>query len=542
MRVKQSRSRSQKIAPAPLPQRRRAKRRMSSGARGAPPALVQTRSPGGTKIEPAQWLAFIAIGLTSLALIALIWTLTSRAITDQTAEVRARTDQQVSSVAYVLAREVQDELHLVDQSLAIVQDDWKKDSDTVDLGGWRKQLLALTGVADDIFVANERGVIVQGTLPRSIGMGFGSAYVSYPNGSLEMYDADGTKNPEGKIPGADRIEARQFLMYIVRPLSRPRGWWIGASYRSEGIAKLFAGANLGQKGVVGLIDVKHGVLQAIVGSSAQFAEMDISGSELVQQMRKNEAGILAGDSPTDRVPRIMAYQRIPGRDMSVLVGISADTANQPLAGLAAMARGLATIGSVIVLTVAAILFWVIATTAATRQRGRTLERTELNLMNTRQELAVARARAMLTEPEVGTLLSSDSDGVARFDAAQRLRVWNPRFAELAGVPLDETSAGIPAEELLRRQANAGLFGDAAEADQEVSTRLTVLHTAGQSVVPPTQLGPAGELITMHVRGVSDGGNVIVLTGPENARFAAVPALPGEAAEAEPETADETTEW
>jgi PAS domain-containing protein len=549
MRVKQSRSRSRKITPAPLPQRRRSKRR-TTGARGAPPTLVQARSGGGTKIEPMQWFAFVAIGMTAIALIVLIWTLTSRAIADQAAEVRARTDQQVTSVAFVLAREVQNELRLVDQSLSILQDSWKKDSDSVDLGGWRKQLTALTDVADDIFIANESGVIVQGTLPQSIGMGFGSAYVTYPNGSLEMYDPDGTKNPDGKTPGADRVEARQFLMYIVRPLSRPRGWWVGASYRSEGITKLFAGASLGQNGVVGLTDTKRGALQAIVGSSAQFANMDLSESELIEQMRKNEAGVWAGVSPTDGIPRIIAYQRVAGRQMSVIVGVSVDTAIQPLAGLAAMARGLATVGSMVVLTIAAIVIWTIATTSATRQRKRTHERTELNLMNARQELAVVRARAMLTEPEAGTLLSSNVDGVARLDGEQRLRLWNQRFADLAGVPLDPSAIGTPVETLLRRQANAGLFGDVAEAEQDLSTRLTILHTSGQSVVPPTQLGPNGEQVTMHVRGVSDGGQVIILAGPENARYAALPALAGEAAEAEAETAqetaqetaDETTEW
>jgi PAS domain-containing protein len=542
MRVKQSRTRGRKITPAPLPQRRRSKRRSSTGNRGAPPALVQARSGNRTKIEPIQWLAFFAIGLTSLALIALIWTLTSRTIDDQAAEVRARTDLQVKSVAYVLAREVQDELHLVDQSLAIVQDDWKKDSDSVDLGGWRKQLLALTDVANDIFVANERGVIVQGTLPQSVGMGFGSAYVTYPNGSLEMYESDGSKNADGKIPGADAIQARQFLMYIVRPLSRPRGWWVGASYRSEGLTKLFAGANLGQNGVVGLVDTKRGALQGIVGSSAQIAEMDIAGSDLIDQMRKNDTGVWAGASPTDTIPRIIAWQRIPQRDMAVMVGISADTANQPLYGLAAMAHGLALVASVIVLTVAAIVIWGIATSRAEKQRKRLHERTELNLANARQELVMARARGLLSEPEASTLMSSPTDGVAWLDGEQRLRLWNARFGELAGVPLDASALGTPVEDLLRRQAEAGLFGDILEADQEVATRLTILHTGGQSVVPPTQLGPSGQQVTMHVRGVADGGLVIVLVGPQNNRYAAMPALPGAMAEAEPETADETTEW
>ena len=493
--------------------------------RGAPPTLVQMRSSRGIKIEPMQWLAFTAIGLISLALIILMWTLTDRAISDQALEIRARTDQQVRSVAFVLAREIQDELQLVDQSLSIIQDDWKKDSDSVDLGGWKKKLLALTGVADDIFIANERGIIVQGTIPQSIGQGFGSAYVTYPNGSLEMFDPDGTKNPDGRVPGgSDKIEARQFLTYIVRPLAQPKGWYIGASYRSEGITKLFSGANLGQNGMVGLVAIKRGGLQAIVGKSAQFADMDIAQSELVEQMRKNDSGVWSGVSPTDQVPRIIAYQRIPNRDMGVVVGVDIDSAIQPLAGLAAMARTLAAIGSLVVLVVAGIVIWGIATAREVRQRRRTHERTELTLANTRQELALARARGLLTEPEVATLMSSPIDGVARLDGEGRLRLWNPRFAAIAGVPLDTESLGTPVEDLLRRQANAGVFGDPAEGEQEIATRLTILHTSGQSVVPPTQTGPLGEAITMHVRGVSDGGHVIVLCGPENARMATLPPL------------------
>ncbi len=508
--------------------------------RGAPPTLVQMRASRGTKIEPMQWLAFTAIGLISLALIILMWTLTDRTISDQALEIRARTDQQVRSVAFVLAREIQDELQLVDQSLSIIQDDWKNDSDLVDLGAWKKKLLALTEVANDIFIANEKGVIVQGTIPASIGQGFGSAYVTYPNGSLETFDAEGTKTPDGKVAGSnDAIEARQFLTYIVRPLARPRGWYIGASYRSEGITKLFSGARLGRDGVVGLVAIKRGGLQAIVGKSAQFADMDISQSELIEQIRKNDFGVWSGVSPTDQVPRIIAWQRIPGRDMGVVVGVDIDSATQPLAGLAAMARSLAAVGSLIVLIIAGILVWTIATTRAARQRERLHERTELTLANTRQELAVARARGLLTEPEVATLLSSPNDGVARLDGEGRLRLWNPRFAEVAGVPLDDATLGSPVEDLLRRQANAGVFGDPAEAEQEIATRLTVLHTSGQSVVPPTQVGPNGEQITMHVRGVADGGQVIVLSGPDNARLATLPPL---SAEPEPETADETTEW
>jgi PAS domain-containing protein len=501
--------------------------------------VSQQYTHGRTAIDQMQWLAFVAIGLISLTLIVLIWTLTARSIDEQTVEIRGRTDQQVRSLAFVLAREIQDELQLIDQSLAIIQENWNNDADTVDLAGWRKRLLALTGVANDIFIANERGIIIQGTLPQSVGQGFGSAYVTYPNGSLETFDADGTKNPNGRMPGAEGIEARQFLTYVIRPLARPRGWIIGASYRSEGITKLFSGAELGRDGVVGMVALKRGGLQAIVGPSAHFANLELGQSELIEQMRKNDAGVWAGVSPIDNVPRIIAYQRVPGRDLEVMVGVSVDSAIQPLAALAAMGRGVAAIATLVVLTIASIVVWTIATTRAVKHRERIHERSEINLTNARQDVAVARARALLTEQEVGTLLSSPIDGVARLDADQRLWQWNPRFAEFSGVELDASATGMAVEGLLRLQAAAGVFGEEAEAEQAVATRLTIVHTLGGSVDPPVQMGPAGELLTMYVRGVVDGGHLILLTGPDNARFATPPALP---AEAEPETAEETTEW
>jgi PAS domain-containing protein len=534
MRITRSQSRGQKLSPAPL-RRRREPRRPPTGGRSAQGVPIGLSSGAGRKLEPSQWLAFVAIGMIGLALVALIWTVASRTIDEQAVEVRARATQQLATVAFVLAREIQDEMQLIDQSLTIIEDAWKKDSDSVDLGAWRRQLLALTGVADDIFIADDRGIIVQGTLPQSVGQGFGTAYVTYPNGSLETFGPDGTRAGIGKSPAGEGIQARQFLTYVVRPLPRPRDWLLGASYRSEGITQLYAGAGLGQGGVTGLIALKRGGLQAIVGPAAQFAKMDISGSELIDQTRQNESGIWTGIAPIDKLPRIVAYRRVVGRDMAVIVGEGVDAADQPLTGLAESTNGLAILATLIVLTIVGILIWTVASARAVKQRLRTYERSEIDLRNARQELAMTRARTLLTEPEVGTLMSSPTDGVARLDGEQRLRSWNRRFAELAGVALD-SALGCPFEDLLRRQAKAGLFGDAAEA--AIAARLTILHTSGGSgLAAQTALG--GAPITMYVRSVTDGGILILLTGPENLRLAALPALPGAN---EPETADEASEW
>ena len=68
--------------PVQTPVFRRVARRAAHRWCGRVPAAPRRSSP-------MQWLAFIAIGLISLALIALIWTLTSRAIDDEAMEIRA---------------------------------------------------------------------------------------------------------------------------------------------------------------------------------------------------------------------------------------------------------------------------------------------------------------------------------------------------------------------------------------------------------------------------------------------------------------------
>ena len=542
MRVKQSKIRGQKIAPPPPPIRRKLRRKSFYGMPRRQPPVVQLRSAVRASLDPWQWLAAVAIGLTSLALIYLIWTLTVRTIADQKAEIRTRADDHLRSVAAVTARGVMKEMAVVDQSLSIIQDAWKNDSETVDLGKWRRDLSALTAVADDIFIANERRVIVQGTLPSSIGQGVGTAYVNQSNGSLEQFDAEGTKNLTHRqsvesVTGSG-IEARQFLMYIVKPLDRPRLWMVGASYRSEEFTKFFASARLGQTGMVALTDARIGRIQAVAGAAARGSEVNISKSELFDALKRNENGIWVGDSPLDPMKRIIAYARVPGRDLTVLVGAGLDSALMPAVSLGNWARGLATVGSLLVAAVGGLLLWSILTLRSIRRRQKIVERSELNLVNLRRELETVRARTTVTEPEVGTLMSSMSDGVARLDDHLRLRQWNARFGDLVGVPLDLTSLGRPVESLFRRQAESGLFGEPANGDLAVATRLTALHTRGQSVVPSPQFGPGGLPLMMHVRGVADGGHVIILAGPENARYASMPPMP----EMEPEPAVETTDW
>ena len=185
--------------------------------------------------------------------------------------------------------------------------------------------------------------------------------------------------------------------------------------------------------------------------------------------------------------------------------------------------------------------WAVIAARAQARRKRAAERAETDLATARNDLLTARARVNLTDLEFGALVTSSTDGIARVDDRFRLRTWNGRFVELAGVPLDGSASGSAIEDLFTRQGLAGLFGDPAGTEQEVARRITILHTGGQTDAPVLQTGPRGEQLTMHVRGVASGGWAIILCGPDNVLNGALPPLPAEHAP-EPEAVDETTEW
>lgn len=68
------------------------------------------------------------------------------------------------------------------------------------------------------------------------------------------------------------------------------------------------------------------------------------------------------------------------------------------------------------------------------------------------------------EPALQAMLEHVTEGVAMFDAGQRLVVWNKRLQEILNVSKAELSGGTTLEELFRRMAARGDFGtNAAEA-------------------------------------------------------------------------------
>jgi PAS domain-containing protein len=495
---------------------KRRRRTGSTSGRFKPSLLIPVEPAGPKSIGKAEMAACGAVAIVAIALVALVWIVTMRAVQEQRAEVLDRAEQSLVGQTAAIAETIRYELLTVDQSLTIIQATWKADSDSVDLIKLQKQMPALTAVTDDLFICDDKHIIRQDIVPAAIGQGVGAAYVSFPHGSLEQYESDGTKDKESLLLQGgglgEQIDARQFLMYVVRPLDHPLGWLIGASFRSTELTRLFAEAALGYNPVVALMDTKRGILQAVVGPAARRPRTDLSKTPLFEAVTRAPSGTWVGVTAIDGVERLHAFHQVPGRDMTVLAAVNLDEVMEPANNLAAGARAIAFVATALILAIGGLVLWELYTIRGYRRRKRIFDRNRSELERLRLEETSNTAKAQLNAVRLQVILDSVIDGIALFDSNLRLVQWNHPFLRGIGV---EPKKDMALDALLREQAGKGLFGPTPDIEAEIARRTGILRTGDTDGLP--QPGPDHE--TLILRGlpllgmpVTEGGFILLLNG------------------------------
>lgn len=490
--------------------KQRRRRTGSTSARFKPSLLIPVESVTSSRIGKAEIAACAGVSIVALALIILIWIVTGRAIQEQNTEIRERAEQALTGEAATMAETITLELKVIDQSLTVLQSAWKDGSETFDIAAWQKKMPALMSVTDDLFVADDKRIIRQDTVPKAVGQGVGSAYVTFPHGSLEQFQSDGDK-PREFVPRQGQtgaaIDARQYLMYVVRPLDHPNGWMIGASYRSEELPRLFAAGALGFNPVVALVDTRHGMLQAVVGPSARRPKTDLSRTPLFSSLTKSDSGIWLGHTAIDDVERLHAFRRIADRDMAVVVAANWTEVMAPAKTLATGARSLASIGSALILLIAGIMLWQLYSLRSGNRQKRIFQRTRGELDRLRGEDSKLSASAQLNAARLRAVIDNTSDGVALLDSGLRLVQWNHAFLRGIGAELRST---MPLDTLVRLQAANGLFGPSPDHEPEIARRVAVLRLGEVEGVP--QPGPDAETLILRGLPIAEGGFMLLLNG------------------------------
>ncbi len=498
-------------------QTHRRRRRRRSSARPTAQPVQYSRGQRQIRIRSAEVFASIAVVVAAAALIALIWINADRAIQAEIIETSGRAEATVSGQAAVLADEVRRELIGIDQTLRIVKHAFETDPEHFDIRSMREQLPLLMEPSEDLFIADDKGVIQQDTIPQAVGMGIASqGYSSFNPGELETIK----ENTLLIGPTAISLPSRQYLAYVMMRMDKPPGWMIGASYRTDTFTRLFAEASLGVQGMTALINTRQGRIQAVAGPAAAVPGYDIAKSAMYEALTTRNDSTWIGPSAPDNVERIHGFRRVPGRDLTVVVAVDRAQAMQPATQWAEGVRVLASGATLVVLLLMATCLREVWMFRAGRRRRQALERERAIVANTQVELAEVRARANTRAAQLQALLASIGEGVATVDPELRLTEWNAAFAARGGIAPEVLQPGLPLDELLRTQAKAGLFGTLDDVEAEVSRRLALLQTAG-AVAPLTP--PGGEPTTAASHKFADGSLLIVLAKPGEGPPVAAPA-------------------
>jgi PAS domain S-box-containing protein len=140
-------------------------------------------------------------------------------------------------------------------------------------------------------------------------------------------------------------------------------------------------------------------------------------------------------------------------------------------------------------------------THALRGRGITAEEVAELLDETSQELRFSRQLLQATMENV-------SQGIAVADPEARIVAWNRRYLEMFDYPEGMVYVGRPVADLIRWNAERGVFGD-SDPEAQISKRLAHMRAGTSYVIQREWLN--GRVYEMHGQGMPDGGYVTTFT-------------------------------
>ena len=440
------------------------------------------------------------IVLFAAVLITLTWAVTLRAINAERTENIARVTATVSNQALTFSEQISRQLLALDQTLRIMENAWETNPQQFDLEAWKARTPALTGLGQDLILADGHGIVRQSTVSEAInqdisGVDFFQAF----SRNLVPYDH--------MFVGTATIGQimRTWHMNVARALHAQDGSFAGvldAEYRVSAITDVFSQTDLGTGSFITLIGLNDGKLRAAVGPASIDPDASIVDTSMFKAISHAPAGVWVGPSATDAVRRIHAFRRIPDRDLVIVVAMDEVEALAPTTEWQAEADVFASCITALMLGLA---FVVVRGTMLARRREAAAAEDRAILASANAQSEVARALADAKAEQLQATLAGMTDGVAMVDAHMCLVEWNNLFPEIAGVPAEILRVGLPMEDILRAQIQTGQFGYIPDADAEIARRAARLRQVPFGVGERQR--PDGRTIELRRKRLPDGGFV-----------------------------------
>ncbi len=476
-----------------------------------PTAAVLEHNPGGPsdgdkmiRKSGSRLLGLLGIVAGTLTLIALTWIGTLTATRNERTDAEARVRADVANQAQIFEEQLQRKLLEVDQTLRILGRTWETDPESFNLATARRQFVVLNDISSQVFIVDEHGIVLHDTVPATVGTNVsGRDYFRYearqPADEDRMFISPTTM---GSV-------SRQWQLNLARRLNHPDGSFAGvvvASLRIGALGSFYQMANIGSQGVIAVVAMERGGVRVAVGPNRIDPGSLIADTDMFKAMQADPDGIWTGRSAFDGVERVHGFRSVADRDLEVVVGIDQAEAVRATNAWETAAYGFAGGITVLLLAMAGLL---LRDLAAARRREQALGHDRAVLAAANAQLELAKASADAKSAQLEATLVGMTDGVAMVDGRMRLVEWNPRYPGLAGVPSGILRVGLPMDEILRAQAEAGEFGD-VDIEAEIA-RQSAMLSGGSYPATAERTKPDGKVIEVRRNRLPDGGFVTLHT-------------------------------
>ena len=364
----------------------------SSSRRTAGPALV---SP-------------ILIATSALILIIVIWTVATERIRSEREQAVAAEIVKNDNLAIAHEERASRSIEVVDTLLRFVRADHLGKGSVLGLS----QRLASLGAEARFIIA----LSVVG--PRGDVLATNVDMPPETNFSDRAYFRHHAENTSDELLIGQPIIGRftgQQVISLTRRIELPGGGFGGVVFISMDPAffsRLYERSNNGINGALALIGLDGITRVRRNGDKVSYGE-DIRSSQLFKELPRSSAGHYVAKAASDGVLRAVSYRKLENFPLIVVVGSSLD---EVLAGVGARGRATwitATIATLLILTVAALLMVVVT------RRTRTLAAIEDSEQRYRQLFERSLDAILRTNPD-GTVTAANAAACQIFDASERV--------------------------------------------------------------------------------------------------------------------------
>jgi signal transduction histidine kinase/HPt (histidine-containing phosphotransfer) domain-containing protein len=402
------------------------------------------------------------IAVTALAIIGMVWLASIAALNASRRSVLATATANVNSTTLLLSAGLSERLSAIDRTLRVLEHDWEESAAGIDLSDWRTRAPGLGDLPLELSITDASGTVRQATAEPMLGRSIA--------GLPSFRELAALPRDDGELGLSPASNASVLIM--SRRLDYPDGRFAGtitASYDMAPLVRFYRETDLGRQGLVDVVDDRTGRVTAADGGGA-VPGTDLGASVMLQALRDAPNGRWIGPSAPDRIVRIHALHRLAAYDLDVVMAMSMASALEPAQVWRWEELAFACLTTVLVLALAGGL---ILNVRSNRQRLAALARDRFTL-------AAAKADADAKSQRLEVTLAGMTDGVMMIDADLRLMAWNARVAEMIGLPPTFLEHGLAMEAILRKQAEAGEFGD-VDCANEVARRIAAINGTRDTV-------------------------------------------------------------